>query len=151
MTGTLLPVRNDFLHRGQHELRVIFQIQLAAPRVKSPHGHRRNAPRFGLSISLGRFLTRGARAGFGDYTEFVLPAVQEIISGLGNKGAGHLLHQGFASSSARGGARRANVLRRGLAHSLAEVRKMAGRAWPCRGNLDPPILLPPRKNSPATT
>ncbi len=78
-----------------------------------------------------------------DYTEFVLPAVQEIISGLGNKvpviyytkASHHLL-----PAVTRAGA---NVLSVDWRIPLAELRKMAGPGVALQGNLDPAILFAP--------
>ena len=86
-----------------------------------------------------------------DYTEFVLPAVQEIISGLGDKlpviyytkASHHLL-----PSVVRAGA---NVLSVDWRIPLNEVRKLAGPRVALQGNLDPAILFaPPDKIRSAT-
>ena len=76
-----------------------------------------------------------------DYTEFVLPAVQEIISGLGKKvpviyytkASHHLL-----PSVVRAGA---DVLSVDWRVPLSEVRKLAGPRVALQGNLDPAILF----------
>src|SRR5258708_23478429 len=76
-----------------------------------------------------------------DYTGFVLPAVQEIISGLGNKvpviyytkASHHLL-----PAVVRVGA---NVLSADWRIPLAAVRKMAGPRVALHANLDPAILF----------
>jgi uroporphyrinogen decarboxylase len=78
-----------------------------------------------------------------DYSEFVLPAVQEIIAGLGNKvpviyytkASHHLL-----SSVVRAGA---NVLSVDWRIPLAEIRKLTGPSVALQGNLDPAILFAP--------
>ena len=78
-----------------------------------------------------------------DYTEFVLPTVQEIISGLGNKvpviyytkASHHLL-----PAVVRAGA---NVLSVDWRIPLSEVRKLAGPRVALQGNLDPAILFAP--------
>ncbi len=78
-----------------------------------------------------------------DYTEFVLPTVQEIISGLGNKvpviyytkASHHLL-----PSVVRVGA---NVLSVDWRIPLSEVRKLAGPRVALQGNLDPAVLFAP--------
>ena len=78
-----------------------------------------------------------------DYTEFVLPAVQEIISGLGNKvpviyytKASHHLLPAVAKAGA-------NVLSVDWRIPLSEVRKLAGSGVALQGNLDPAILFAP--------
>ena len=76
-----------------------------------------------------------------DYTEFVVPAVQEIIAGLGacvpiiyyTKASHHLL-----SEIVRVGA---NVLSVDWRIPLSEVRKLAGPGVALQGNLDPAILF----------
>jgi len=78
-----------------------------------------------------------------DYTEYVLPAVQEVISGLGHtvpviyytKASHHLL-----PAIVRAGA---DVLSVDWRVSLAEVRRLAGPGVALQGNLDPAILLGP--------
>lgn len=78
-----------------------------------------------------------------DYTEFVLPAVQKVISGLGNtapviyytKASSHLLPAVVRAS--------ANVLSVDWRVSLTELRKLAGPQVALQGNLDPAILLGP--------
>ena len=80
-----------------------------------------------------------------DYTEFVLPAVQEIIAGLGGavpviyytKASHHLL-----SSVVRAGA---NVLSVDWRIPLQEVRKLAGPRVGLQGNLDPAVLFAPQE------
>jgi len=80
-----------------------------------------------------------------DYTEFVLPAVQEVISGLGGsvpviyytKASRHLL-----SSVVKVGA---NVLSVDWRAPLSEVRALAGPHVALQGNLDPVILLGPQE------
>jgi len=79
----------------------------------------------------------------GDYTEFVLPAVQKIISGLGNavpviyytKASHHLLPAIIKSG--------ANVLSVDWRVPLHEVRALAGPRIALQGNLDPAILFGP--------
>ena len=79
-----------------------------------------------------------------DYTEFVLPAVQEVIAGLGTsvpviyytKASHHLL-----PAIVRAGA---NVLSVDWRIPLAEVRKLAGPNVALQGNLDPAILFSSR-------
>lgn len=78
-----------------------------------------------------------------DYTEFVLPAVKEIISALGKKvpviyytkASHHLL-----PSVVRAGA---DVLSVDWRVPLSEVRKLAGPRVALQGNLDPAILFAP--------
>jgi uroporphyrinogen decarboxylase len=78
-----------------------------------------------------------------DYTEFVLPAVQEVISGLGNavpviyytKASHHLLPSIIKSG--------ANVLSVDWRVSLCELRALAGPRIALQGNLDPAILFGP--------
>ena len=78
-----------------------------------------------------------------DYTEFVLPAVQEIIAGLGaavpviyyTKASHHLL-----PAIVRAGA---NVLSVDWRIPLARVREMAGPRVAVQGNLDPAMLFTP--------
>ena len=86
-----------------------------------------------------------------DYTEFVLPAVQEIIAGLGaavpviyyTKASHHLL-----PAIVRAGA---NVLSVDWRIPLAKVREMAGPRVAVQGNLDPAVLFaPPEKIRQAT-
>jgi uroporphyrinogen decarboxylase len=80
-----------------------------------------------------------------DYTEFVLPAVQEIIAGLGGavpviyytKASHHLL-----PAIAKAGA---NVLSVDWRVSLKELRALAGPRVALQGNLDPAILLGPKE------
>jgi len=80
-----------------------------------------------------------------DYTEFVLPAVQEIIAGLGGavpviyytKASQHLL-----PSIVKAGA---NVLSVDWRVSLKELRALAGPRVALQGNLDPAILLGPKE------
>jgi uroporphyrinogen decarboxylase len=80
-----------------------------------------------------------------DYTEFVLPAVQEIISGLGDKvpviyytkASNHLL-----AHVAKAGA---NVLSVDWRAPLSEVRKLAGPRVALQGNLDPAVLYAPQE------
>lgn len=86
-----------------------------------------------------------------DYTEFVLPAVQEIIAGLGGavpviyytKASQHLL-----AAIVRAGA---NVLSVDWRIPLAKVRELAGPRVAVQGNLDPAVLFaPPEKIRRAT-
>jgi uroporphyrinogen decarboxylase len=86
-----------------------------------------------------------------DYTEFVLPAVQEIIAGLGaavpviyyTKASHHLL-----PAIVRAGA---NVLSVDWRIPLAKVRELAGPRVAVQGNLDPAVLFaPPEKIRQAT-
>lgn len=76
-----------------------------------------------------------------DYSEFVVPVMQEIVAGLGNavpiiyytKASHHLL-----PAIVRVGA---NVLSVDWRMPLAEVRKLAGTQVAIQGNLDPAILF----------
>jgi len=86
-----------------------------------------------------------------DYTELVLPAVQEIIVGLGaavpviyyTKASHHLL-----PAIVRAGA---NVLSVDWRIPLAKVRELAGPRVAVQGNLDPAVLFaPPEKIRQAT-
>jgi uroporphyrinogen decarboxylase len=80
-----------------------------------------------------------------DYREVVLPAIQEVISGLGNavpviyytKASHHLL-----SSVVKAGA---DVLSVDWRVPLGEVRKLAGTRVGVQGNLDPAILFGPQE------
>jgi uroporphyrinogen decarboxylase len=80
-----------------------------------------------------------------DYTEFVLPIVQEVIHGLGNavpviyytKASHHLL-----PSIVKTGA---NVLSVDWRISLSELRALAGPRVAIQGNLDPAILCGPQE------
>jgi uroporphyrinogen decarboxylase len=80
-----------------------------------------------------------------DYTEFVLPAVQQIISGLGNfvpviyytKASHHLLPAIVNAG--------ADVLSVDWRMPLAEVRKLAGPNVALQGNLDPAVLFAPHE------
>jgi len=80
-----------------------------------------------------------------DYTEFVLPAVQEVISGLGHavpviyytKSSHHLM-----PSVVKAGA---NVLSVDWRVPLSTVRKLAGPRVAIQGNLDPAILFGPQE------
>jgi len=80
-----------------------------------------------------------------DYTEFVLPAVQEVISGLG--GAVPVIYYTKASyhllpSVVKAGA---NVLSVDWRVPLSTVRKLAGPQVALQGNLDPAILFGPQE------
>src|SRR5216683_777622 len=86
-----------------------------------------------------------------DYEDFALPAVQEIISGLGGsvpviyytKASQHLL-----PSVARSGA---NVLSVDWRMDLADVRQAVGPKIALQGNVDPAVLFgPPEKIREAT-
>jgi len=78
-----------------------------------------------------------------DYEQFALPAVQEIISGLGGsvpviyytKASQHLL-----PAAARSGA---NVLSVDWRVDLAEIRKTIGPKIALQGNVDPAVLFAP--------
>jgi uroporphyrinogen decarboxylase len=80
-----------------------------------------------------------------DYTELVLPAVQEVISGLASavpviyytKASHHLL-----PSVVKAGA---NVLSVDWRVSLTELRALAGPRVALQGNLDPAILFGPQE------
>ena len=80
---------------------------------------------------------------FPEYVEFALPAVQEIIGGLGGsvpviyytKASQHLL-----TAVARSGA---NVLSVDWRVDLAEIRKALGPRIALQGNVDPAVLLAP--------
>ena len=86
-----------------------------------------------------------------DYTEYVLPAVQEIISGLGNavpviyytKASHHLLPAVVRSG--------ANVLSVDWRVPLTELRELAGPHIALQGNLDPAVLLGPQEKIRAST
>jgi uroporphyrinogen decarboxylase len=86
-----------------------------------------------------------------DYTEFVLPAVQEIIAGLVGvvpviyytKASHHLL-----PSIAKAGA---NVLSVDWRVSLKELRALTGPRVALQGNLDPVVLLGPKEKIRQTT
>src|SRR5208283_1829848 len=78
-----------------------------------------------------------------DYTEFVLPAVKEIISGLGGtvpviyytKASYHLMPAIVQAG--------ANVLSVDWRIPLTTVRKLAGPRVAVQGNLDPAVLFAP--------
>ena len=78
-----------------------------------------------------------------DYTEFVLPAVQQVISGLGQavpviyytKASHHLLPAVVKAG--------ANVLSVDWRAPLGEVRRLAGPRVALQGNLDPAVLFGP--------
>jgi len=80
-----------------------------------------------------------------DYSEFVLPAVQEVIAGLGHsvpviyytKASHHLLPAVIKSG--------ANVLSVDWRVSLSEIRALAGPGVALQGNLDPAILFGPKE------
>jgi len=80
-----------------------------------------------------------------DYTEFVLPAVQEVISGMGQavpviyytKASHHLL-----PAIVKAGA---NVLSVDWRVPLTELRALAGPRVAIQGNLDPAVLLGPQE------
>ncbi len=85
-----------------------------------------------------------------DYTEFVLPAVQEIIAGLGavpviyySKASHHLL-----PAIVKAGA---GVLSVDWRVSLQELRAFAGPRMALQGNLDPAVLLGPKEKIRQTT
>jgi uroporphyrinogen decarboxylase len=79
-----------------------------------------------------------------DYEEFALPAVQEIIRGVGGaapmiyytKASHHLLPALVQSG--------ANVLSVDWRVNLAELRKLAGPRVAIQGNLDPALLFAPQ-------
>jgi uroporphyrinogen decarboxylase len=86
-----------------------------------------------------------------DYTHFVVPAVREVISGVGasvpiiyyTKASQHLLPAIVSAG--------ADVLSVDWRISLAELRKMAGPNVAIQGNLDPAVLFaPPDKIRAAT-
>jgi uroporphyrinogen decarboxylase len=80
-----------------------------------------------------------------DYTEYVLPAVQQVISGLGSavpviyytKASHHLL-----PAITKAGA---DVLSVDWRVSLSELRNLAGPRIALQGNLDPAVLLGPQE------
>lgn len=80
-----------------------------------------------------------------DYTEFVLPAVQQVISGLGSavpviyytKASHHLLPAVVKAG--------ANVLSVDWRVPLSELRELAGPRVALQGNLDPAILFAPQE------
>jgi len=86
-----------------------------------------------------------------DYTEYVLPAVQQVISGLGGavpviyytKASHHLLPAIVKSG--------ADVLSVDWRTPLSEVRQLAGPRVAIQGNLDPAILLGPQDKIRDTT
>ncbi len=86
-----------------------------------------------------------------DYTEYVLPAVQEIIAGLGSsvpviyytKASHHLLPSVIKAG--------ANVLSVDWRVSLCELRKLAGPSVALQGNLDPAVLFAPKEKIRQTT
>jgi uroporphyrinogen decarboxylase len=89
------------------------------------------------------FDTWGGELDLRDYTEFVLPAVQEVICGLGHavpviyytKASHHLL-----TSVVKAGA---DVLSVDWRVPLHELRALAGPGVAIQGNLDPAILFGP--------
>src|SRR4029077_14012993 len=86
-----------------------------------------------------------------DYTDFVLPAVQEIIAEIGGavpviyytKASHHLL-----PAIVKAGA---NVLSVDWRVSLKEIRELAGPRVALQGNLDPAVLLGPKEKIRNTT
>jgi len=91
------------------------------------------------------FDTWGGELDLHDYSEFVLPAVQEIVSGLGTavpviyytKASHHLL-----PAVTRSGA---SVLSVDWRVPLSEVRALAGPRVALQGNLDPAVLFGPQE------
>jgi uroporphyrinogen decarboxylase len=86
-----------------------------------------------------------------DYNRFALPAVQEVISGLGNRvpviyytKASHHLLPAIAHSGA-------NVLSVDWRVDLAEIRKTLGPRIALQGNLDPAVLFGPHEKIRAVT
>jgi uroporphyrinogen decarboxylase len=86
-----------------------------------------------------------------DYNRFALPAVQEMISGLGNRvpviyytKASHHLLPAVAHSGA-------NVLGVDWRVDLAEIRKTLGSRIALQGNVDPAVLLGPQEKIRAVT
>jgi uroporphyrinogen decarboxylase len=86
-----------------------------------------------------------------DYNRFALPAIQEVISGLGNrvpviyytKASQHLL-----PAVAQSGA---SVLSVDWRVDLAEIRKTLGPKIALQGNVDPAVLLGPQEKIRAVT
>ncbi|HYA64920.1 MAG TPA: uroporphyrinogen decarboxylase [Candidatus Sulfotelmatobacter sp.] len=86
-----------------------------------------------------------------DYNEFVLPAVQQVISGLGRavpviyytKASHHLLPAVVKAG--------ADVLSVDWRVPLSEVRRLAGPRVALQGNLDPAVLLGPAEKIRRTT
>jgi uroporphyrinogen decarboxylase len=86
-----------------------------------------------------------------DYTAFVLPAVQEILEGLGGavpviyytKASHHLLPAIVKTG--------ANVLSVDWRVPLRELRKFAGPGVALQGNLDPAVLFAPKEKIRQTT
>ncbi|MGB7848664.1 MAG: uroporphyrinogen decarboxylase [Candidatus Acidiferrum sp.] len=86
-----------------------------------------------------------------DYTEYVLPAVQQVISGLGNavpviyytKASHHLLPAVVKAG--------ANVLSVDWRVPLSELRELAGPRVALQGNLDPAALFAPHEKIRQTT
>jgi uroporphyrinogen decarboxylase len=86
-----------------------------------------------------------------DYTAFVLPAVQEILEGLGSavpviyytKASHHLLPAIVKTG--------ANVLSVDWRVPLRELRKFAGPGVALQGNLDPAVLFAPKEKIRQTT
>jgi len=86
-----------------------------------------------------------------EYTEYALPAVQEIISGLQGtvpiiyytKASGHLLPAVVKAG--------ANVLSVDWRVDLVELRKLAGPKVAIQGNLDPAVLFGPAEKIQKTT
>jgi uroporphyrinogen decarboxylase len=86
-----------------------------------------------------------------DYNRFALPAIQEVISGLGNRvpviyytKASHHLLPAVAQSGA-------NVLSVDWRVDLAEIRKTLGPRIALQGNVDPAVLLGPQEKIRAVT
>ena len=86
-----------------------------------------------------------------DYNRFALPAVQELISGLGNAApviyytkASHHLLPAVAQSGA-------NVLSVDWRVDLTEIRKSLGSKIALQGNVDPAVLLGPADKIRAAT
>jgi uroporphyrinogen decarboxylase len=86
-----------------------------------------------------------------DYNRFALPAIQEVISGLGNRvpviyytKASHHLLPAVAQSGA-------SVLSVDWRVDLAEIRKTLGPKIALQGNVDPAVLLGPQEKVRAVT
>jgi len=86
-----------------------------------------------------------------EYTEYALPAVQEMISGLQGtvpiiyytKASRHLLPAVVKAGS--------ECAERGLARDLPELRMLAGPKVGIQGNLDPAVLFGPAEKIQAAT
>lgn len=86
-----------------------------------------------------------------DYTEFALPATQEIVAGIG--GAAPVIYYTKASNHLLPAVTEAgaDVLSADWRVNLAELRRLAGPRVGIQGNLDPAVLFAPKDEVRRTT